>query len=127
MTGRRRANSLGPMKHDAAYGVRVAAGVLAALLLAACYRQVIETIDVKVPQMRTDAAADLIRGVLGAFDTNVVQKVETDVSNRVVRVRYNSERGARRNIEVAIADAGFDANDLPGDAERRKALPPECQ
>lgn len=115
------------MKNDAVYFGRIAAGLLAAVLLAACYRQVIQTIDVKVPQMRTDAAAGLIRGVLGGFDTNIVLKIETDVSNHVVRVRYNSERGGRRNIEVAIADAGFDANDLPGDPERRKALPPECQ
>lgn len=100
---------------------------LAAGLLSACYRQVIETIEVNVPQMRNETAAQLVRGTLAGYESNVVLSVETDIPRHMVRVRYSSERTARRNIEVSIAGAGFDANDLPGNAERRKALPPDCQ
>lgn len=102
--------------------------VAAAVLLAAgCFRQVIRTFDIAVPQMRTPAAADVVCRTLRAFDTNVVVDVKADIERQVVTVTYNSERAARRNFEQILVLAGFAANDLPADPTRRAQLPPEMQ
>lgn len=102
-------------------------GVVAALLAAGCFREVIRTFEIRVPQMRTPQAAQMVEQALRGFDTNILIRVETDPSNRVVRVTYNSERAARRNFERAIVLLGFDANDLPGDPARRAQLPEELR
>ncbi|MCX7819168.1 MAG: hypothetical protein N2652_08180 [Kiritimatiellae bacterium] len=102
-------------------------GVVAAVVAAGCFREVIRTFEIRVPQMRTPQAAQMIEQALRVFDTNILIRVETDLSNRVVRVTYNSERAARRNFERAIVVLGFDANDLPGDPGRKSQLPEELR
>lgn len=104
-------------------------GCIAAALVVvvSCFREVIRTFEIHVPQMRTPQAAQMVEQALRMFDTNVLIGVTTDLSNRIVRVTYNSERAARRNFERAIVLLGFDANDLPGDPARRAQLPEELR
>jgi copper chaperone CopZ len=105
------------------------AAVAAAVAFAAagCYRPVIREIQVRVPHMRSEEGARIALGTLGGFDTNMILKVEADFGSQTIRVRYNSERIAIRNIQHAIASAGFDADDIPGNAEARAKLPADCQ
>jgi len=42
-------------------------------------------------------------------------------------VKYDNVRLGRRNIEVAIRNAGFAVNDLPANEEARAKLPAECR
>ncbi len=107
-----------------------AVGVGLALVLvlgAGCFRQVVRTFDIRVPQMKTQAAAEAVERAIRQFDTNVVTAVKTDLAARTVSVTYNSERAARRNFEQALVLSGFDANDLTADPARKAQLPPEMQ
>jgi hypothetical protein len=94
---------------------------------AGCFRQEVRTFEIRVPQMRTPAAAELVTRTLRAFDTNVVSVVAPDTARQIVTVTYHSERAARRNFERALAVAGFDANDLRADPARKAQLPAEMQ
>ncbi len=99
-----------------------------AVFLAGCFRAVIRTCEIHVPQMRTPEATQFVARVLSAkFDTNLLIRVETDLERRIVRVTYNSERVAKRNFERALVVEGFDANDLRAASEARAKLPAELQ
>jgi len=99
----------------------------AATITTGCFREVVRTFDIHVPQMRTDAAADRVRTVIRVFDTNTLHGVEVDLPSRTVTVTYHSERVARRNFERALAAAGFDANDLKADPAARAILPEDMR
>ncbi len=101
--------------------------MLLAALASGCFRQVVRTFEIRVPRMATPQAEEIVRRALQTFDTNILLRVETDLTTRTVRLTYNSERAARRNFERAIVLAGFDANDLPADPERRAQLPEDLR
>jgi hypothetical protein len=98
-----------------------------ALCVAGCFRQEVVTLEIRAPQVRNETAASLVRAAFGGFDTGLVHRLEIDTARGAVRVTYDSTRVARKNLEIALADAGFDANAIPADPEKRKALPPECR
>jgi hypothetical protein len=106
---------------------RPLAAAIAVLASTGCYREVIRTFDIRVPQMKSQAAADIVERTIRSFDTNIVVAVKSDPGRHVVTVTYNSERAARRNFEQALVLAGFDANDLTADPARKAQLPPEMQ
>lgn len=100
---------------------------VAVLAAAGCYREVVRTFDIRVPQLKTPAAAEVVERTIRMFDTNIVVAVKADTTRQVVTVTYNSERAARRNFEQALVLAGFDANDLTADPARKAQLPPEMR
>lgn len=95
--------------------------------MAGCFREVVRTFEIQVPRMTTPEAEAIVLGALRTFDSNVLIRAEANVTDRVVRVTYNSERAARRNFERAIVLAGFEANDLPADPAARERLPAELR
>jgi hypothetical protein len=42
-------------------------------------------------------------------------------------VRYDTLRQSLKNLEYAVADAGFDANDIPANETVRSNLPEACR
>lgn len=81
--------------------------------LAACHRQDIRTVEIRVPQMDSEEAARRVLDALAAYASyGVASEIHVDFTNRVVRVTYNSTQIALKNFEYIIARAGFDANDL---------------
>ncbi len=62
---------------------------VALLAAAGCYRQVIRTFEITVPQMKTAAAAETVTRTIRQFDTNVVVAVTTDIDRKIVSVTYN--------------------------------------
>lgn len=105
--------------------IRIAAGLAAALILGACFRQDIRTLVVKVPGMRTTECSKIIQGALARIDGII--SVQPDIENRTLVVEYNSTKLAIKNIEYQIAGLGFDANDAQGKAEAKAALPADCR
>lgn len=105
----------------------MALAAVAMLAAAGCFRQEVRTFEIRVPQMRTPAAAALVTQTLRVFDTNVVSAIAPDTARQVVTVTYHSERAARRNFERTLVQAGFDANDLQADPARKAQLPAEMQ
>lgn len=99
-----------------------------AVLISSCYRPDEITVDVSLPQLAGQADADVIERALtekNGTNMEMVKTVSFDFDKRLVRVTYNAKLTALKNIQHAIAGAGFQADHippLPGSASKR--LPP---
>ncbi|MBL7684145.1 MAG: heavy-metal-associated domain-containing protein [Flavipsychrobacter sp.] len=51
-----------------------------------------------------------------AFAAKGIKRVEIDEKTKTVTVTYNTEKTSPEKIRQAIADAGFDADDVKGNA-----------
>lgn len=101
----------------------------AALLAGAgCFRNPISEMELHVPAM---AGEECVARVMAALEPLVEKsddlKPVVDLDRRVITVRYRNEQLGRRNLEVAVAEAGFDVNDWPANAEAKAALPEGCR
>jgi copper chaperone CopZ len=93
--------------------------------LGACRRQDVRTVIIKTPGMKNQACAKLVQ------DSFVRQpgivSVRPDFQNNEVVVTYNSMVVAIKNLEFAVAGAGFDANGIKASSNAVAALPAECR
>lgn len=87
------------------------AGALAAAFAAAsgCRRTDVRDFEVSVPEATAEDAAAL-RAALAPYVGVKEDSVEFDPARRVLSLRYDSMQIAKKNIEMAIAEAGFTAN-----------------
>lgn len=82
-------------------------------LLSACRQKDVRATVVRVPQA-TDAAVQAnVKKALGQIDGIDVENAV--FTNGLLYVRYDSMKLGIRNIEHAIKDAGYDANDFKGE------------
>jgi copper chaperone CopZ len=101
-----------------------AAGVLA---VAGCRKQDIRTVTVSVPDMRNRACANIIGNALSQQMGVKPKEMKFDVDLRTVEVSYDSLFVAKKNIEFAIADVGFAANEIPANTNAAARLPAQCR
>ena len=109
--------------------------------LSGCRKQDVRTVTIQVPEMKNQAcvervivalAIEIISDPRAEPDRQRIQAVllsgdiQPDLRTRTVTVKYDSLRLSLKNLEFAIADIGFSANNTPANAEARKKLPPEC-
>lgn len=89
--------------------------LLAALpvLLLGCRQKDIRATVVRVPQATEASVQDDIRKALRAIDGIDVDGAA--FTNGLLYVKYDSMKLGLRNIEHAIKDAGYDANDFKGE------------
>lgn len=113
---------MGKGTNSALYGYLLLVGLL---LTSGCYRQDVITVDIHVPQMREAECSRIIIRVLR--DVEGIQSLRPDVEGRILRVTYNSRILALKNIEHALANQGFTANDVEAHHDARMRLPAECQ
>lgn len=78
-----------------------------------CRQRDIREATIKVPQATNAVAQAAIRAAIGAIDG-------VDAANAVfeggkVRVEYDSMKLGLKNLEHAIKDAGYDANEFKGE------------
>lgn len=88
-------------------------------LLTGCRVSDVREFDVKVPAMASEEDAQRVRAALAPLNGIDKEKAVFDVANRIVKLRYDSMLIAHKNIEIAIAEAGYDANGIP--AVRKEA------
>ncbi len=98
-----------------------------ALIAAGCRLSDVRTVNIKVPGIRNEACAQRARQSLSQFRAIDPGRLNFDFAAGTVSVTYDSMQLALKNIELAINQAGFDANELPADPAARAALPPECK
>ncbi len=91
----------------------------------ACRQRDIRTVTIDVPQMRGEECARIVYGVLA--NLNGVQADSLDMEPGAVTVTYDSMRLALKNLEHALAAAGFQANEIPPDPDAREQLPERCR
>ena len=124
------------------FAVLATGAVLLSVAAPGCRQQDIRTVTVQVPAMKNEAcaervseavASELVSGAGEHANRQIVRSlvlsgaIVPDLANRTVIVRYDSLRLSLKNVEFAIADAGFEANNTPASAQAAAQLPPECR
>ena len=89
-----------------------------------CRQKDIRVTEIKVPNVYNSACEQqVIQAITPLKGINLSSIVFED---GVLRVEYDSMQLATKNIEHAIKDAGFDANEFAADPAARAKLPREC-
>jgi len=107
--------------------------VLSFLLLAVggCRVHDVRTVEIRAPGVRCEQCSERVAQALGMLEGVKAEKLGFDLEQGIVTVTYDSMQVAIKNMEYAVAGAGYDVETkpypLPADAAARDALPPECR
>ena len=86
--------------------------VAMSLMMLGCRVSDIRDFKVEVPLMAEQADVQKVQAALAALPGVIKDKTVFDLQTRVVIVCYDSMVVAHKNIEIAIAEAGYDANGI---------------
>ncbi len=98
-----------------------------ALALAGCRLSDVREFTVRAPGVKNEACVQRVAQALAALGSVDMGALRFDLQTGTIFIRYESMNVGRKNIEHAIARAGFDANDIPASAAERDALPEACR
>ena len=93
--------------------------VCSVLAVAGCRVSDVREMTVNVPGMVEASDVEKVRAALAPLG-GIKEETVYDAKTRTVTVRYDSMVIAHKNIEIAIAEAGYDANNIPA---IKKAVP----
>jgi len=98
-------------KFEFGFSVRTVAVfvAVAVCLVAGCRRTDVRDFEVSIPKM-TAESEPAIRQALAGFAGVVKPSLKFDQQAKKLTLRYDSMQLAKKNIEMAIAKAGFEAN-----------------
>lgn len=82
------------------------------VLLGGCRVSDVRTLTVNVPGMAAESDVQRIRQALVPLNGVNKDQAVYDVKGHTIKVSYDSMVIANKNIEIAIAEAGFDANGI---------------
>jgi len=82
---------------------------------------------IHVPEMKNEACVTHVGKALSRVPGVHRERTELDLKTRTVLVTYESLNLSLKNIEFAIAEAGFAANEIPANKKAIEGLPPECR
>jgi periplasmic mercuric ion binding protein len=85
----------------------------------------VQTVTIKTPSVQCESCKERIESYLKREEG--VQKAVVDVKKKTTKVTFVSERTNIENIKTAIANAGYDADDVTADEEAYKKLPNCCK
>lgn len=85
------------------------AALAAAAILAGCRRTDVRDFTVHVPELPADGLPK-IQAALAKYGGVQHDSLKLDPASRTVSMRYDSMQIAKKNIEIAIAKAGYAAN-----------------
>ncbi|MCX7591418.1 MAG: heavy-metal-associated domain-containing protein [Kiritimatiellae bacterium] len=111
------------MKEGALIGIVV----VGTAIFGGCRRHDYRTVRIDVPGMKNEACREIVLRTVKTIPGVRPESIRCDHSARCVVLTYDSLVLSMKNIEMAIAKAGFDANDVPADPAAAKALPAECR
>jgi len=97
------------------------------LLFGSCRQHDFRTVEISVPGMKNRACSEIVGRRLAGVPGVDVSSIRIDLQRRAVTVRYDSLKLSLKNIEFAVAEVGFNANEVPARAEAAAALPPGCR
>ncbi len=114
-------------KHQLQTSLRYWGFGLVLLAMTGCFRQELLTVEIEIPQMRSEQCAQRVLRALGTLEADAILEAELKVAEGLAVIKYDSTRLHLKNIEHAISIAGFDANDVLARPDARDALPEECR
>jgi copper chaperone CopZ len=83
-----------------------------ALLMSGCRVSDIRELTVQVPGMAAESDVQRIRQALAPLNGVNKEQAVYNVTNRTIKVTFDSMVVANKNIEIAIAEAGYEANGI---------------
>lgn len=86
--------------------------VFSVLTICGCRIRDERELAVKVPQMQSEKDVMHVRAALLTLKGLSMKEAKFDLANHMVTVRFDSMVVAYKNIEIAIAEAGYDANGI---------------
>lgn len=106
-----------------------------AAALCGCRRTDVRDFEIKVPALTRENSNKVVGALMcyeGVSDVARAQKnsIVIDESAHTVKVKYDSMKVAKKNLEMAIASAGFEANGVTPEsvgAKRAEAKPEEAK
>jgi mercuric ion binding protein len=84
-----------------------------------------EIATIKTPTVQCEECKERIENYLAREDG--VQKVVVDYKKKITKVTYLIDRTNYENVKTAIANAGYDADDVTANPESYKKLPTCCK
>jgi mercuric ion binding protein len=85
----------------------------------------LETATISVPTVQCEQCKDRIERYISREDG--IQMVKVDYKHHTCKVTYIWDRTTIENIKTAIANIGYDADDVAADPEAYKKLPTCCK
>ena len=87
------------------------------------------TTKISTPTVQCDMCKKTIEELLKRYDgvLSVNVKLNKDSTKRETTVKYLTDRINEETIKAAIANAGYDANEIAANPESYKALPKCCK
>jgi copper chaperone CopZ len=83
------------------------------------------TAKINTPTVQCDMCKERIETYLKRYDG--VTSVNVNVKKKETTVKYLTDRTNIENIKAAIANAGYDADDIPANPDAYKDLPKCCK
>ena len=84
-----------------------------------------ETVTIQTPTVQCQECKEKIETYLKREDG--VIKSNVDYKKHIAKVTYYTDRTNPENIKAAIANAGYDADDIPANPDAYKLLPKTCK
>lgn len=88
-------------------------------------KKAIQTVTINTPTVQCESCKKRIEDYLKREDG--IQKVNVDFRKKVTKVTFVAERTNIENVKAAIANAGYDADDVTAEADAYKKLPKCCK
>jgi mercuric ion binding protein len=85
----------------------------------------IQTVKISTPTIQCDMCKKTIEDLLKRYDG--VMTVNVNVRKKEVTVKYITDRTNEEVIKAAIANAGYDANEIAANPDVYKTLPKCCK
>jgi len=107
---------------------------VAALCAGGCRVRDVRTAELRVPDVSNEARLRVAESALAKLprsrlkndrgDEDCLKVLSMDFKTGVMTVRYDSMKVGTKNLEAALADAGFETPTFPANEEARRRLPP---
>lgn len=98
-------------------------------IAASAQQKAVLTTKIKTPTVQCDMCKKTIEDLLKRYDgvLSVNVKLNKDTTRRETVVKYLTDRINEETLKAAIANAGYDANEIAANPESYKALPKCCK
>jgi periplasmic mercuric ion binding protein len=85
----------------------------------------IQTVKLSTPTVQCESCKKRIETYLKRYDG--VMSINVNVKKKETTVKYITDRINQEEVKTAIANAGYDANDVPANPDSYKKLPACCK
>ncbi|HEX6193639.1 MAG TPA: heavy-metal-associated domain-containing protein [Chitinophagaceae bacterium] len=88
-------------------------------------KKAVQTVTIKTPTVQCESCKKRIENYMSREEG--VNKVVCDYKRKTVKVTYVTDRTNVENLKTAIANLGYDADDITANEESYKKLPLCCK